>query len=136
MLKQIVSLPVNASRFPPMVSTSRAICCAERLVVPLKTMCSTKCDIPFSGAVSSREPEFTHTPIDTLRTCGMLSVSTSSPFGSTVRRILRGGDGRDCGCGGHDAGEVSTLATGAADAERLGDILLLTPHSFTAGLAR
>ena len=59
MVKPTVSLPVKASRLPPMVSTSRAICEAEREVVPLKTMCSTKWEIPFWAGVSSRDPEFT-----------------------------------------------------------------------------
>jgi D-serine deaminase-like pyridoxal phosphate-dependent protein len=53
-------------------------------------MCSTKWEIPFCATVSSREPEFTQTPMETLRTCGMLSVSTSRPFVRTVRRMLRG----------------------------------------------
>ncbi len=46
MLKQTISLPVKASRFPPMESTSRANCWALRVVVPLKTMCSTKWEMP------------------------------------------------------------------------------------------
>ena len=48
MLKQIVSLPVKASMLPPMESTCRAMSSAERLVVPLKTMCSTKWEMPLT----------------------------------------------------------------------------------------
>jgi len=41
---------------------------AEREVVPLKTMCSTKCEMPFSACGSSREPESIQTPMETERT--------------------------------------------------------------------
>src|SRR5262249_15370125 len=41
MLKQMVSFPVNASMLPPMESTWRAISRADRVLVPLDTMCST-----------------------------------------------------------------------------------------------
>ena len=46
-LKQTSSLAVKASRLPPMESTERAMSLAERLVVPLKSMCSMKCEMPF-----------------------------------------------------------------------------------------
>ena len=48
------SFEVNASRSPPMESTERAISSAERLVVPLKTMCSMKWEMPFcSGGLAA-----------------------------------------------------------------------------------
>jgi len=72
-----------------MESTSRAICSAVRLVVPLKTMCSAKCEMPFTSGSSWREPVRIHTPADTERICGITSLSTVSPLGSTVRRMLR-----------------------------------------------
>jgi hypothetical protein len=66
-LKQIVSLLVNASRFPPIESISRAMRCAERDLVPLKSMCSTKWEMPFISGVSQREPDLIQTPIATER---------------------------------------------------------------------
>ena len=66
-LKQMVSLLVKASRLPPIESISRAILCAERERVPLKSMCSTKCEMPFISAASQREPDLIHTPMATER---------------------------------------------------------------------
>ncbi len=63
--------------------------CADRDLVPLKSMCSTKCEIPLTSGVSQREPDLTHTPIATERRWSMRSVSTIRPFGNTVRRIFR-----------------------------------------------
>ncbi len=88
-LKQMVSLLVKASRLPPIESISRAICCADRERVPLKSMCSTKCEMPFISGVSHREPDLIHTPMATERRCSMRSVSTIRPFGNTVRRRFR-----------------------------------------------
>jgi hypothetical protein len=51
-LKQTSSFAVKASRLPPMESTERAMSSAERLVVPLKSMCSMKCEMPFCSGVS------------------------------------------------------------------------------------
>ena len=100
-LKQTISFAVKASRFPPIESTERAISSADRLAVPLKSMCSMKCEMPFCSAVSRREPLETHTPTDTDRTCGMVSVMTLIPFGRVVVRISRSipklaGCGLDC----------------------------------------
>src|ERR1017187_9709281 len=92
-LKQIVSFPVKASKLPPMESASRANCWAEREVVPLKTMCSTKWEMPFRSSDSSREPEAIQTPMETERIWGIDSVRTSRPLGRRVRRMLRAGDG-------------------------------------------
>ena len=75
-----------------MASASRANWCAEREVVPLKTMCSTKWEMPFRTRDSSREPESIQTPMETERTWGMDSVRTSRPLGRRVRRMLRAGD--------------------------------------------
>src|SRR5579863_6795779 len=85
----MVSLPVKASRLPPMESISRAMCSAERERVPLKSMCSTKWEMPLVSAGSHREPDLIHTPIATERRCSMRSVRTISPLGNTVRRRLR-----------------------------------------------
>src|SRR2546429_558789 len=81
-LKQMHSLAVKASMFPPMESTCRAISSAVRLLVPLKTMCSMKCEIPFHCASSSREPVCSHTPIEAERMCCICSVMMGSPLGS------------------------------------------------------
>src|SRR5207249_10982769 len=59
------------------------------VVVPLNTKCPTKCEMPFTSADSSRDPDPIHAPIETLRTWGILSVSTSRPLDRTVFRILR-----------------------------------------------
>ena len=85
MLKQMVSLPVKASMLPPMESTWRAMSSAERLLVPLKTMCSTKCEMPLTLGSSWREPDFTQIPIDTERMWSICSVRMVSPLGKTSR---------------------------------------------------
>src|SRR3954464_6457001 len=59
---------------------------ASRLLVPLKSRCSRKCDAPDNPGVSSREPTPTHTPNATDRTPGTDSETTRSPPGRTVRR--------------------------------------------------
>ena len=89
MLKQTISFAVKASRLPPIESTDRAMSSAERLAVPLNSMCSMKCEMPFCSGVSRREPLATQTPTDTERTCGMASVMTLIPFGRVVVRISR-----------------------------------------------
>ncbi len=66
-LKQMVSLPVKASRLPPIESISRAMCCAVRERVPLKSMCSTKWEMPLVSAGSQREPDLIQTPMATER---------------------------------------------------------------------
>ena len=89
MLKQTVSLPVKASMLPPMESTSRAMSSAVRWVVPLNTMCSTKCEMPLTSGSSLREPAFSQIPIDTERMWSMRSVIIVSPLGRTSRWIVR-----------------------------------------------
>jgi len=49
----------------------------------LKTMCSMKWARPFSSGTSRREPLRTHTPTETERTWGMVSVMTTRPLGKT-----------------------------------------------------
>ena len=72
-----------------MESTDRAISSADRLLVPLKSMCSIKCVIPFCSGDSRREPVPTHTPTETERTCGMTSVMTRTPFDKCVNSMSR-----------------------------------------------
>ena len=62
---------------------------AQRFLVPLNTMCSTKCEMPFHCGSSSRDPVLIQIPIETERMCCISSVMTVSPFGSTSRRMLR-----------------------------------------------
>jgi hypothetical protein len=50
-------------------------------LVPLNTMCSMKWEMPATSGVSSREPVPIQTPTETLRTCGICSVTTRTPFG-------------------------------------------------------
>ena len=91
MEKFVYSLAVKASRWPPIESADRAISSAVRFVVPLKTMCSRKCEMPFSDSFSWREPERSQTPIEMERTTGMVSVMTVRPFGKTSFRMLVAG---------------------------------------------
>src|SRR5213083_711618 len=72
-----------------MESTERAISSADRLVVPLKSMCSIKCVMPFCSGDSRREPVPTHTPTETERTWGMTSVITRTPLDRDVSSISR-----------------------------------------------
>jgi len=62
---------------------------AEREGVPLKSMCSMKCEMPFSAGVSQREPVPIQNPTATLRTEGMGSVMTRMPLERVVTRISR-----------------------------------------------
>src|ERR1041385_9147440 len=52
-------------------------------------MCSMKCEMPLSFGPSSREPVPIQIPTETLRTCGMYSVMTRTPFGRAARWISR-----------------------------------------------
>src|SRR5882672_8569573 len=62
---------------------------AERFSVPLNTMCSMKCEMPFHSVSSSREPDLSQMPIETERMCDICSVITVTPFGKTRRLMLR-----------------------------------------------
>ncbi len=68
---------------PPIESTWRAMASAERVSVPLKTMCSMKWEMPFHSESSSREPVFSQMPIETERICDICSVMTVRPLGNT-----------------------------------------------------
>ncbi len=82
-LKQMHSLEVKASMLPPMESTWRAISSAVRCLVPLKTMCSMKWEMPFDCGVSSREPVSSQMPMEAERMCSICSVMTVRPWGKT-----------------------------------------------------
>src|ERR1019366_7283814 len=90
-LKHTNSFAVKASRLPPSASTLRAMSSADRLVVPLNSMCSMKCEMPFCSADSRREPEPIQMPTDTLRTCGITSVTTRTPLPSVLISMFRRG---------------------------------------------
>ena len=64
---------------------------AERRVVPLNSMCSMKCEMPFCSTVSRREPLPIQMPTETDRTCGMASVITRTPFAKAVISMSRTG---------------------------------------------
>ncbi len=51
-------------------------------MVPLNSMCSTKCATPLSASDSWREPRVSHTPTVTERTWGIASVTSRKPDGS------------------------------------------------------
>src|SRR5436309_78770 len=81
----VVSLLVAALTSAPNPSNTWAICSAFRSGVPLKSMCSRKCEIPACSMLSSREPTRTHMPIAIERTEGTRSVTTRMPASSSVR---------------------------------------------------
>src|SRR6185295_18096533 len=92
--KDAYSFAVKASMWPPIESTSEAMSSAERLRVPLKTMCSMKWLMPDWGRLSWRLPRRSQTPMATLRTWSMASVTRVRPFGRTSRvtmGVLNGG---------------------------------------------
>src|SRR6185369_1511151 len=64
---------------------------ADRLVVPLNSMCSMKCEMPFYSDDSRREPEPIQMPTETLRTCGITSVMIRTPLSSVLISISRNG---------------------------------------------
>ena len=74
--------------WPPIESTWAAMTSAVRVRVPLKTMCSMKWLMPVCAGVSCRLPRFSQTPMATLRTCGMDSVTSVSPLGRTSLTII------------------------------------------------
>ena len=57
----------------PIFSMLSAISKADFVAVPLKSMCSMKCEMPLFSAVSFPEPVFTNTPTATERTYGRRS---------------------------------------------------------------
>src|SRR5215211_1214796 len=59
---------------------------ALRRAVPLNSRCSRKCVAPWYPSASSRLPTPTQQPSVADRTPGVLSVSTRTPPGRTVRR--------------------------------------------------
>ena len=54
--------------------------------VPLKSMCSRKCETPLSGAASCRPPTPTQIPTLALCMCGMCAEATRMPLGRRLRR--------------------------------------------------
>src|SRR5690625_4332651 len=64
-----------------MESKASAISWADLESVPLKNICSKKCEIPLFIFVSLREPVKTHIPIVTDLTEGICSWTIRSPFG-------------------------------------------------------
>jgi hypothetical protein len=73
---------VKAFISPPRESISMAMSFALRRSVPLKNICSIKCETPPSSGGSWREPTFTHTPMETERDLGSVSDTTRIPFAS------------------------------------------------------
>ena len=82
--KQVCSLAVKALEYPPRRSNSLAISRAERLFVPLKSMCSMKWVSPASSGASSRLPTFSQNPTETVGKASISSVITRRPFSSVV----------------------------------------------------
>ena len=65
-----------------------AMSSAERVAVPLKSMCSMKWAMPLCSSGSSREPRVSQTPTDTERTWSMRSVIRRTPLSNTSRTII------------------------------------------------
>ena len=80
--KQVHSLVVKALTWPPMASISSASRAAERVAVPLKSICSIKWAAPPSPGCSWREPVPTQMPRQAERTPGTCSVRIRTPLGS------------------------------------------------------
>ena len=68
------------------VQMARAMSSADRVSVPLNTRCSIRWEIPPRSSGSILEPVSTQMPTATERTQGSDSVTTRTPFGSTVLR--------------------------------------------------
>src|SRR5262245_12550942 len=65
---------------------------ALRVRVPLKAMCSRRCDSPCSSSCSEREPAPTQIPNAALSRCGMSWVTTRRPDSRLVTRTDIGSD--------------------------------------------
>ncbi|MNT98398.1 hypothetical protein D3C72_2409710 [compost metagenome] len=63
-----------------MLSKLSAISFALNVSVPLKNICSRKCDTPFNEGDSSREPVAIHIPMAAERTVDISSVTIVTPF--------------------------------------------------------
>src|SRR5690349_10825860 len=72
-----------------MESIACAMSSADRVAVPLKSMCSTKCAMPLCAGVSWRDPRISQTPMLTHRTCGIDSVMRRRPLSRTSRVTMR-----------------------------------------------
>ena len=70
-----------------MESMACAMSSAERVSVPLNSMCSTKWAMPLRSAVSCREPRVSQTPMLMERTCVICSVRMRRPLSSASRTI-------------------------------------------------
>ena len=75
---------------------------AERVFVPLKTMCSMKWLMPPCSGRSCRLPCFTQTPTATLRSAGIVSVISVRPLSRISLVIICLGGRRRTGAGEQD----------------------------------
>ena len=83
-----VFLGGERSSWPPIESIACAMSSADRVSVPLKSMCSTKCAMPLRSSLSCRDPRVSQTPMVTDRTCGIVSVMSRSPLSRTSRTTM------------------------------------------------
>ena len=77
--RQVISRSVKALITPPTRSISRAISAAERVSVPLKTICSKKWLQPYSPGLSSREPWLYQNPSAAVRVFSTDSAISVAP---------------------------------------------------------
>ncbi len=93
-------MPVPALTSAPIASNASSISRELKRSVPLKSMCSRKCEMPACSTPSSREPARIHSPSAIERTEGIASVTTRTPESSVVSRAgsdrpdISGGSGR------------------------------------------
>ena len=78
---------------------------ADRVAVPLKSMCSTKCAMPLRSAASCRDPRVSQTPMLIERTCVIRSVRMRSPLSRTSRTIGEFDKVKLAAVGSRDAGK-------------------------------
>ena len=84
----VCSRLVYALRWPPIFSISCSNCVWVRFDVPLKAMCSKKCDVPLLAAVSYRDPASIQTPTVAVSAPNVVSDPTRKPFSSVETSVV------------------------------------------------
>ena len=81
-------MQVQAFKFPPIIAISSAKSFALLLLVPLNTICSSICDIPFVSRVSNADPTLTQTPKETVFKYSIGSMTSGIPLESSFTFII------------------------------------------------
>ena len=85
--KAVVSMSVQAFDFPPKSAICSLISSSERVVVPLKVICSQKCAMPFCAGVSKRDPQRHQTPTLNMPVVSSFFETTCRPLFKTVNCV-------------------------------------------------